>query len=98
MRRTAITSDGWRRSSYSGGGDGNNCVEIAGSTPARRSRGIQSGAVPRSTRSGAPSPVSKRQHTAPAASARSVSTSLIATEASNSLLIRDVAAQKSRHT
>ncbi|MCX4857318.1 DUF397 domain-containing protein [Streptomyces canus] len=23
------TSDNWRRSSYSGGGDGNNCVEIA---------------------------------------------------------------------
>ncbi|MFF5039071.1 DUF397 domain-containing protein [Streptomyces nigra] len=23
------TSDNWRKSSYSGGGDGNNCVEIA---------------------------------------------------------------------
>ncbi|MDT6986004.1 DUF397 domain-containing protein [Streptomyces lusitanus] len=31
MRRAAITSEGWRRSSYSGGGDGNNCVEIANS-------------------------------------------------------------------
>jgi hypothetical protein len=26
------TPDNWRRSSYSGGGDGNNCVEIATST------------------------------------------------------------------
>ncbi|MFG1667964.1 DUF397 domain-containing protein [Streptomyces sp. Y7] len=26
-----ITPDTWRKSSYSGGGDGNNCVEIAGS-------------------------------------------------------------------
>jgi hypothetical protein len=25
------TSDNWRKSSYSGGGDGNNCVEIANS-------------------------------------------------------------------
>ncbi|MGW6904690.1 DUF397 domain-containing protein [Streptomyces sp. NPDC054940] len=25
------TPDNWRKSSYSGGGDGNNCVEIAGS-------------------------------------------------------------------
>ncbi|MGC0338200.1 DUF397 domain-containing protein [Streptomyces sp. SLBN-8D4] len=25
------THDNWRRSSYSGGGDGNNCVEIANS-------------------------------------------------------------------
>ncbi|MEU0333224.1 DUF397 domain-containing protein [Streptomyces sp. NPDC006193] len=24
-----ITPDSWRKSSYSGGGDGNNCVEIA---------------------------------------------------------------------
>ncbi|MFC7510938.1 DUF397 domain-containing protein [Streptomyces thermocarboxydus] len=29
MRRVSLTSDGWRKSSYSGGGDGNNCVEIA---------------------------------------------------------------------
>ncbi|XMA37152.1 DUF397 domain-containing protein [Streptomyces albogriseolus] len=26
----SIASDNWRKSSYSGGGDGNNCVEIAG--------------------------------------------------------------------
>ncbi|MFD5077566.1 DUF397 domain-containing protein [Streptomyces sp. NPDC058371] len=26
------TPDNWRKSSYSGGGDGNNCVEIANST------------------------------------------------------------------
>jgi hypothetical protein len=26
-----ITLDNWRKSSYSGGGDGNNCVEIANS-------------------------------------------------------------------
>ncbi|MFL9656217.1 DUF397 domain-containing protein [Streptomyces sp. PB17] len=26
------TPDNWRKSSYSGGGDGNNCVEIATST------------------------------------------------------------------
>ncbi|MGA5331755.1 DUF397 domain-containing protein [Streptomyces cellulosae] len=31
MRRVSLTSDGWRKSSCSGGGDGNNCVEIAGS-------------------------------------------------------------------
>jgi hypothetical protein len=29
VRSTVITPDVWRKSSYSGGGDGNNCVEIA---------------------------------------------------------------------
>ncbi|GGZ78869.1 DUF397 domain-containing protein [Streptomyces echinoruber] len=33
MRRTDIdTFENWRKSSYSGGGDGNNCVEIAHSS------------------------------------------------------------------
>ena len=31
MRRVSLTSDGWRKSSSSGGGYGNYCVEIAGS-------------------------------------------------------------------
>ncbi|GGX09748.1 hypothetical protein GCM10010297_34110 [Streptomyces malachitofuscus] len=34
MTHTATALDNWRRSSYSGGGDGNNCVEIA-SSPTR---------------------------------------------------------------
>ncbi|MGW7239981.1 DUF397 domain-containing protein [Streptomyces sp. NPDC054804] len=29
MRLTVIALDTWRKSSYSGGGDGNNCLEIA---------------------------------------------------------------------
>ncbi|MFF8590637.1 DUF397 domain-containing protein [Streptomyces sp. NPDC015220] len=29
MRRTVTTPDTWRKSSYSGPGDGNECVEIA---------------------------------------------------------------------
>ncbi|MGW0147113.1 DUF397 domain-containing protein [Streptomyces sp. NPDC003333] len=29
MRDGAVTFGGWRKSSYSGEGDGNNCVEIA---------------------------------------------------------------------
>jgi len=48
------TSDNWRKSSYSGGGDGNNCVEIAAcpthiairdsKTPARATLAFQTGA------------------------------------------------------
>ncbi|GAA4008164.1 DUF397 domain-containing protein [Streptomyces marokkonensis] len=29
MRRPVTTLGNWRKSSYSGGGDGNNCVEMA---------------------------------------------------------------------
>jgi hypothetical protein len=29
VRHTVTTSDTWRKSSFSGGGDGNTCVEIA---------------------------------------------------------------------
>ncbi|WP_406312350.1 DUF397 domain-containing protein [Streptomyces sp. NBC_00114] len=29
MRHAVITPDNWQKSSYSGSGDGNNCVEIA---------------------------------------------------------------------
>jgi hypothetical protein len=29
VRQTVNTSDNWRKSSYSGGGDGNACVEIS---------------------------------------------------------------------
>ncbi|GGU36224.1 hypothetical protein GCM10010259_28540 [Streptomyces daghestanicus] len=31
MRRDMTISGGWRKSSYSDGGDGNNCVEVASS-------------------------------------------------------------------
>ncbi|MFI6401400.1 DUF397 domain-containing protein [Streptomyces sp. NPDC050548] len=29
MRRTVIIPDNWQKSSFSGSGDGNNCVELA---------------------------------------------------------------------
>ncbi|GGS46194.1 DUF397 domain-containing protein [Streptomyces cinerochromogenes] len=31
MRPTVTTPGNWRKSSYSGGGDGNNCVEVSAS-------------------------------------------------------------------
>ena len=54
MRRTVATPDNWRKSSYSGAGDGNSCVEIANSpthiairdskTPARATLTFPAGA------------------------------------------------------